>query len=60
MEKAFVALNKSEQAKMTEALQANAQGKAIMQSKSDTSFAGYGDLENDQVITAVRSLPCHY
>jgi len=53
-------LTKDERDRLTTALRANVnEGTALLQDKKTTSFA-YGDLENGAVITAVKSVPCHY
>lgn len=53
-------LKKVELECMTAALRANVdEGKALLQ-ESDTSFAGCGNLENDMVISAIKSVPYHY
>jgi hypothetical protein len=58
----FRPLNPMELTQLTGALRGNAkQGRAILTDRRDTSFAGTTeDVTDDEVIVAIRSVPCHY
>lgn len=52
----------TERDKLLTALRGNAQtGRAILVNPKDTSFAGTAeDVSDDEVISAIKSVPCHY
>ena len=53
----FRPLNDSERRQLITALRGNAEDDcAILTDRRDTSFAG----TTDEVITAIKSVPCHY
>jgi hypothetical protein len=58
----FRPLNDTERQKLIDALRGNAQSNlAILMDQRDTSFVGYTDeVTDEEVITAIRSVPCHY
>jgi hypothetical protein len=58
----FRALQEKEKRQLFTALRANAyEGRAILMDPRDTSFAGTTeDVTDDEVITAIKSIPCHY
>jgi hypothetical protein len=58
----FRALNDTERTKLLSALRGNAEsGRTILMDRKDTSFAGTADeIPDDEVISAIRSVPCHY
>ncbi|MFO0863254.1 MAG: hypothetical protein U0744_01095 [Gemmataceae bacterium] len=58
----FRPLNTDERQKLIDALRGNAQkNQAIVMDQRDTSFAGVADeMSDDQVISAIKSVPTHY
>ncbi len=58
----FRPLNADERQKLIDALRGNAESsRAILMSQRDTSFAGTTDeVTDDEVISAIKSVPCHY
>ncbi len=57
----YRALNTGEITTLREALRRNVDGAAILVDRRDTSFAGVADeVPEDEVIAAVRSIPCHF
>jgi hypothetical protein len=58
----FRPLNDTERAQLLTALRGNAErDRAILMDRRDTGFAGTADEVTDsEVITAIRSVPCHY
>src|SRR5262245_55936234 len=58
----FRPLNDTERQQLITALRGNADNDlAILTDRRDTSFAGTTDeVTDDEVITAIRSVPCHY
>jgi hypothetical protein len=58
----FRPLLDTERRQLLAALRRNADdGRAILTDRRDTRFAGTAeDLTDDEVITAIRSVPCHY
>jgi hypothetical protein len=58
----FRPLNDTERRQLVTALRGNAEeDKAILTDRRDTSFAGTADeVTDEEVITAIRSVPCHY
>lgn len=58
----FRPLDSDERQKLIDALRGNAQkNQAILTNERDTSFAGVADqMSDDQVISAIKSVPCHY
>ena len=58
----FRPLNDTERRQLITALRGNADSDvAILTDRRDTSFAGTGDeVTDDEVITAIKSVPCHY
>lgn len=58
----FRPLEPTERQKLVDALRGNAQsGQAILMNERDTSFAGSADeVSDDEVISAIKSVPCHY
>jgi hypothetical protein len=58
----FRPLTDVERARLLTALRANAENnRAILMNRADTGFTGTADdLTDEQVITAIRSVPCHY
>jgi hypothetical protein len=58
----FRPLDPSERQRLVDALRGNAQsGQAILMNERDTSFAGTTDeMSDDEVISAIKSVPCHY
>jgi hypothetical protein len=58
----FRPLNDDERKQLVTSLRGNAeQNRAILTSKRDTSFVGSADeVPDEEVITAIRSVPCHY
>jgi hypothetical protein len=52
----------AERQQLRTALRANAEeDRAILTDRRDTSFAGTAeDVTDDEVIVAIRSVPCHY
>jgi hypothetical protein len=58
----FRPLTATEQRELQTALRENAeQDRAILMDRCDTSFAGTTeDVTDDEVIVAIRSVPCHY
>jgi hypothetical protein len=58
----FRPLNVPERTQLLRALRENTEaGKAILTNRTDTGFAGTAaDVPDEEVITAIRSVPCHY
>jgi hypothetical protein len=58
----FRPLNDSERRQLICALRSNAESdRAILTDRRDTSFAGVSDeVTDDEVISAIKSIPCHY
>jgi hypothetical protein len=58
----FRPLNTTERTRLLTALRGNAQeNRAILTDRRDTSFSGTAeDVPDEEVITAIRSVPCHY
>jgi len=58
----FRPLNDTERQKLLDALRGNAQSNvAILMNQRDTSFAGTTDeVTDEEVISAIKSVPCHY
>ncbi len=58
----FRPLSELERKELVGALRGNAeQGRAILLDRRDTTFAGSTDeVPDDEVISAIRSVPCHY
>jgi hypothetical protein len=58
----FRPLNDCERRQLVNALRGNAENdRAILMDRSDTSFAGTADeVTDEEVISAIKSVPCHY
>mgnify|MGYP005848861559 CR=1 FL=1 len=58
----FRPLNELERRQLLTALRGNADGnRVLLMDRHDTSFAGtVDDVPDDEVITAIKSVPCHY
>jgi hypothetical protein len=58
----FRPLNDTDRQKLIEALRGNAESNhAILTDQRDTSFVGSSEeVTDDEVIHAIRSVPCHY
>jgi hypothetical protein len=58
----FRALTETERTQLLRALRGNVEeDRAILTDRRDTSFAGTAeDVTDTEVITAIRSVPCHY
>jgi len=58
----FRPLNESERRQLINALRGNAESDhAILMDRRDTSFAGASEeVTDDEVISAIKSVPCHY
>lgn len=58
----FRPLNDAERRQLISALRGNAENdRAILTDKRDTSFAGTADeVTDEEVISAIKSVPCHY
>jgi len=58
----FRPLNDTERRQLIGALRGNAESnRAILMDRRDTSFAGSSDdVTDEEVITAIKSVPCHY
>jgi hypothetical protein len=58
----FRPLNDTERRQLISALRGNAESdQAILMNPRDTSFLGTTDeVTDDEVISAIRSVPCHY
>jgi hypothetical protein len=58
----FRPLNDTERRQLIGALRGNADSNvAILTDRRDTSFAGTTDeVTDEEVITAIKSVPCHY
>jgi hypothetical protein len=58
----FRPLSDTERQKLIDALRGNAQNNlAILMDRRDTSFVGYTDeVTDEEVISAIKSVPCHY
>ena len=58
----FHPLTEEERRQLINALRGNAENdRAILMDRRDTSFAGTTDeVSDDEVITAIKSVPCHY
>jgi len=58
----FRPLNDTERQKLIDALRGNAQNNLnILMNQRDTSFAGVAEeVTDDEVISAIKSVPCHY
>jgi len=58
----FRPVSTDERQKLINALRGNAQDNlAILMDRSDTSFAGSSEeISDDEVISAIQSVPCHY
>ena len=58
----FRPLNEVERVNLAKALKSNAAGDgAMLMDRKDTTFAGTSDdVSDDEVISAIKSVPCHY
>jgi hypothetical protein len=58
----FRPLNDSERRQLVNALRGNAENdRVILMDRRDTSFAGTADeVTDEEVISAIKSVPCHY
>jgi hypothetical protein len=58
----FRPLNDTERQKLMDALRGNAQSNlAILMNQRDTSFVGSAEeVTDEEVISAIKSVPCHY
>jgi hypothetical protein len=58
----FRPLTDTERTQLLTALRGNAlRDRAILMDRRDTSFVGTSDdVTDDEVITAIQSVPCHY
>ena len=58
----FRPLNDTERRNLISALRGNGDGnRAILMDQRDTTFAGTTDeVTDDEVISAIKSVPCHY
>jgi len=58
----FRPLNDTERRQLIAALRGNAESdRAILTDRRDTSFSGTAEeVTDDEVIHAIRSVPCHY
>lgn len=58
----FRPLNDTERRQLIGALRGNAEsGTALLMDRRDTSFLGISDeVPDDEVINAIKSVPCHY
>jgi hypothetical protein len=58
----FRPLNDTERRQLVTALRGNAEhDRAILTDRRDTSFTGTTEeVTDEEVITAIRSVPCHY
>jgi len=58
----FRPLSEVERKHLVTALRGNAeQGRVLLLDRRDTSFAGSADeVPDEEVISAIRSVPCHY
>jgi hypothetical protein len=58
----FRPVTTEERTKLIEALRGNAEDNlAILMDRRDTSFVGSSsDVSDDEVISAIQSVPCHY
>jgi hypothetical protein len=58
----FRPLKEAERRDLIEALRGNAdRGLAILMDRKTTRFAGYAeDVPDEEVINAIKSVPCHY
>lgn len=58
----FRPLNDTERRQLIAALRGNAENdRAILMDRRDTSFLGtIDDVTDEEVISAVKSVPCHY
>lgn len=58
----FRPLNDTERRQLVTALRGNAENnQAIVMDRRDTSFAGaVDDVTDEEVISAIKSVPCHY
>jgi hypothetical protein len=58
----FRPLNDTERRQLITALRGNADsGRVLLMDRRDTSFAGSSEeVTDDEVINAIKSVPCHY
>jgi hypothetical protein len=58
----FRPLNDTERRQLIDALRGNAeQNRTILTDRRDTSFVGTAEeISDEEVISAIRSVPCHY
>lgn len=58
----FRPLNDTERRNLITALRGNAESnRSILMDERDTSFSGTSDdITDDEVISAIKSVPCHY
>jgi len=58
----FRPLNDTERRQLVAALRGNAESeRTILMDRCDTSFAGTSDeVSDEEVISAIKSVPCHY
>jgi hypothetical protein len=58
----FRPLNNTERQQLISSLRGNADGKsAILMDRRDTSFLGTAEeVPDEEVINAIKSVPCHY
>ena len=57
----FRPLTETERRTLTTALRGNSdRGLALLMDRKDTSFAGTAEEVPEEVINAIKSVPCHY
>jgi hypothetical protein len=58
----FRSLTTAERLSLAEALRGNAEGdRALLMNRRDTSFLGTAEeVTDEEVINAIKSVPCHY
>lgn len=58
----FRSVNDKERTRLLTALRGNVDsGRAILMDRRDTSFVGTAeDVSDEEVITAIKNVPCHY
>jgi hypothetical protein len=58
----FRPLHETERTQLLTAIRGNADaGRAILMDRKDTSFVGIADdVTDEEVISAIQSVPCHY
>jgi hypothetical protein len=57
----FKPISVDERQKLLSALRGNKDGLALLMNRKDTTFSGTSEnISDEEVITTIRAVPCHY